>query len=128
MDVQPVDLGDEVRQRVQPRLDLAPVVLRRPVAGELLIVASCTPWDVVRDRFLLGPSGCVDAPAQFGRVPLPENSPETDESQSYQLPAFVRLFLYARCGHGWCALSCSFGEFGVLLCLTSISVLARAGV
>ena len=35
MDVQPIDLGDELRQRVQPRLDLAPVVFRRPVAREL---------------------------------------------------------------------------------------------
>ena len=36
MDVEPVDLGDELRQRVQPRLDLAPVVVGRPVARELL--------------------------------------------------------------------------------------------
>ena len=36
VDVEPVDLGDELRQRVQLRLDLAPVVLGRPVARELL--------------------------------------------------------------------------------------------
>ena len=36
VDVHSVDLGDEVRQRLQPRLDLAPVVVRRPVASECL--------------------------------------------------------------------------------------------
>jgi hypothetical protein len=34
MDVHPVDLGRELRQRIQPRLALAPVVPGRPVAGE----------------------------------------------------------------------------------------------
>ena len=36
VDVEPVDLGDELRQGVQLRLALAPVVVRRPVARELL--------------------------------------------------------------------------------------------
>ena len=36
VDVQPVDLGDELRQGVEPRLALAPVVVRRPVARERL--------------------------------------------------------------------------------------------
>ena len=36
VDVHAVDLGDELRQRVQPRLDPPEVVLRRPVARELL--------------------------------------------------------------------------------------------
>ena len=36
VDVQPVDLGDELRQRVQVRLDRPPVVVRHPVARELL--------------------------------------------------------------------------------------------
>ena len=35
VDVFPVDLGGELRQRVRPRLARAPVVLGRPVAGEL---------------------------------------------------------------------------------------------
>ena len=46
VDVEAVDLGHELRERVQPRLARAPVVLGLPVAGELpRIVASCTPWD-----------------------------------------------------------------------------------
>src|SRR5688572_20405399 len=36
VNVETIDLGDEVRQRVEPRLDLAPVVFRAPVASQLL--------------------------------------------------------------------------------------------
>src|SRR5262249_5081515 len=36
VDVDAVDLGPELRQRVQPGLDPADVVVRRPVAGERL--------------------------------------------------------------------------------------------
>jgi hypothetical protein len=36
MNVEPVDLGDEVRQGLQPRFDLAPVVVGRPVARQFL--------------------------------------------------------------------------------------------
>ena len=52
---EPVDLGDELRQGVELRLDLAPVVVRRPVAREFLIVASGTPCDWIRDGLLLRP-------------------------------------------------------------------------
>jgi hypothetical protein len=36
VDVQPVDFSDEVRHGVEPWLDLAPVVVRLPVAQNLL--------------------------------------------------------------------------------------------
>ncbi len=36
MNVEPIDLGDELRQGVQPRLALAPVVICRPIVRELL--------------------------------------------------------------------------------------------
>ena len=36
MNVQPIDLGHELRQGVQSRLALAPIVIRRPIARELL--------------------------------------------------------------------------------------------
>ena len=45
VDVEPVDLGDELRQGVQPGLARAPVVVGHPVARELWIMASGTPWD-----------------------------------------------------------------------------------
>ena len=36
VDVEAVDLGDEMRQRLQMRLALAPIVLRSPVLDEFL--------------------------------------------------------------------------------------------
>ena len=68
VNVQPVDLGDEVRYGVQLRLDLAPVVVRRPVARERLNRRELHALRVIRDRFPLGPPRRVDAPAQFGEI------------------------------------------------------------
>ena len=50
---------------VQPRLALAPVVLRRPIAREGLHRRELHALRCVRDRFPFGPPGRVDAPAQF---------------------------------------------------------------
>ena len=36
MNVEPIDLGDEMRQGIQFRLALAPIVIRRPIAREFL--------------------------------------------------------------------------------------------
>src|SRR5262245_13649338 len=67
MDVEPIDLGDELRQRVQSRLALAPVVFGRPVARELLNGRELHALRCIRDRLPLGPPGCVDSPAQVGK-------------------------------------------------------------
>ena len=67
MDVQPVDLGDELRQGVQLRLDLAPVVLGRPIARELLHGRELDALRLIRDGLLLGPARGQDAPAQVGQ-------------------------------------------------------------
>ena len=64
VDVQPVDLGDEVRQGVQFRLAPAPVVLRRPVAGEFLHDRQLRALRMISDEFLVGPAGGRDARAQ----------------------------------------------------------------
>ena len=66
MNVQPIDLGDELRQGVQFRLDLAPVVLCRPIARERLNRRELHALRCIRDRFPFRPLGRVDAPAQFG--------------------------------------------------------------
>ena len=68
MNVEPVDLGDELRQGVQPRLALAPVVICRPVARELLHRRERHALRIIRDRFPLGPPGCVYAPAELGQL------------------------------------------------------------
>ena len=36
VDIQPVDLGDEIRDGIDPRFDLAPVIGTLPVAQNLL--------------------------------------------------------------------------------------------
>ena len=66
MNVEPVDLGDELRQGVELRLALAPVVLRRPVARELLHRRELHALRLIRDGLLLGPPRRGDAPAQVG--------------------------------------------------------------
>ena len=100
MNVQSIDLGDELRQGVQFRFDLAPVILCRPIARERLGRRELHSLRCIRDRFSLGPIGCFDAPAQFGEFGLPEHSPETGESRFCQL--FARwLVLQQRFG-SWC--------------------------
>jgi hypothetical protein len=56
VDVQAVDLGDELRQSFQLGFDLAPVVIRRPVARELLHQCERHALGRVRDGLLLGPA------------------------------------------------------------------------
>ena len=86
VDVEAVDLGDEVRQRLQTRLALAPIVLRSPVLDELLhrgqlhalCIARCRrgrpdpPRSCVGHQFALRPSRGVDAPAKLVNLLLRE--------------------------------------------------------
>ena len=60
----PVDLGRELRERVQPRLDPAEVVVGRPVAGELLHRRELDALRPVFYELLAGPARRRDAPAQ----------------------------------------------------------------
>ena len=71
VDVEPVDLGGELRERVQLRLDLAPVVVGRPVARELLHRGQLHALRSIRDELLARASAsrrCVDGGR---RVPRP---------------------------------------------------------
>jgi MFS transporter, PHS family, inorganic phosphate transporter len=72
VDVQPVDLGDEVRQLAEPGLARAPVVAGGPVAGQVLHHRERDALRVVGDRLALGPPGRGDAPAQLGELGLRE--------------------------------------------------------
>ena len=65
VDVHPVDLGRELRKRVQSRLALAPVVLGRPVAGELLHRRQLHALRPICDQLLVGPARCGDASPQL---------------------------------------------------------------
>src|SRR5918999_5973184 len=64
MNVQPVDLGDEVRQGLQLLLDLAPVVLLRPIARECLHRREPRPLRLIFDGLLFGPARLRDASAE----------------------------------------------------------------
>jgi hypothetical protein len=66
VDVQPVDLGHELRKVVQSRLALAPVVAAFPVPREFLHHRQPHALRVVGDRLLLGPPRRRDPPAEFG--------------------------------------------------------------
>jgi hypothetical protein len=65
VDVQPVDLGLELRQRVQSRFPLTPVVFRRPEAGKLLERGQLHTLGPIGDEFLRRPTSRIDAAAQF---------------------------------------------------------------
>ena len=55
MDVEPIDLGDELREGVQPGLARAPVVVGHPVAGELLDHGERHALGLIGDGLFLGP-------------------------------------------------------------------------
>jgi hypothetical protein len=87
MNVEPVDLGHEVRQGVQPGLASAPVVICRPVAREFLNHRQRNALRIIRDRFPLGPLRRVNAPAQFGKLRCRDIHPKRADSG----PAAARL-------------------------------------
>ena len=67
VNVQPVDFGDELRQGVEFCLDLAPVILCRPIARERLGRIELHSLGCIRDRFPLGPTGRGDASSQIDK-------------------------------------------------------------
>src|SRR4029453_7831235 len=70
VDLDPIDLGRELWERVKPRLDPPEVVVRRPVAGELLQRRELDALRPVFDKLLGGPARRLDAPAQLGDLLL----------------------------------------------------------
>ena len=66
VNVQPVDLGDELRQGVQLRLALTPVVISCPISRECLNRSEPHALRGICYCFPVRPTGRVDAPAQFG--------------------------------------------------------------
>jgi len=70
VDVQPVDLGDELRHGVEPRLALAPVVLGQPVARDRLDRRQLHALRGIRDTLLLGPAHGRETRAQVLEVRL----------------------------------------------------------
>ena len=115
MNVEPVDLGDEVRVGLQLRLAPAPVVLRDPVARELLHRGQLHALRAIRDRSRLGPACRLDAVAQLGELLFRKNRNlertngglvTAHWSHGLELPR-NREDLVSRCRRGGYALSVS---------------------
>ncbi len=70
VDVDPVDLGDELRQRVQPRLHLPPVVIGLPVADQRLHRREPHALRLISNDLLVRPPACGEATAQINQVLL----------------------------------------------------------
>ena len=70
VDVHAVDLRHELRKGVQLRLRLSPVVVRRPVADELLERRELHALRPIVDELLGGPAGRREAPLEVGEVSI----------------------------------------------------------
>jgi hypothetical protein len=64
VNVQPVNLGDELRQRAEFRFRLAPVVICGPIPREFAHRRQRHALGLVRNGLALGPSGHFDAAAE----------------------------------------------------------------
>src|SRR6059058_4361192 len=68
MNVESIDLGHELREGLQFRLALAPVVICRPIAREFLNRRKLYALRLICDGLLFGPARGGDASAQVGEV------------------------------------------------------------
>src|SRR6187200_1166179 len=72
VDVDAVDLGDELRQSVEPRLDAPEVVFVEPIPRELLHHRQLDALRAVGDELPVGPARRRDAPAEVVQYRLPD--------------------------------------------------------
>src|SRR5207244_13355931 len=68
MNVQPIDVGDEIRDGVYLRLGFAPVVVGAPIPREFMHRRGLNALRCIVDRFILGPLRRLDAPTQIGKL------------------------------------------------------------
>ena len=66
VDVDPVDTGDKLRQRIELRFRLAPVVAGSPVTYQLLKFRELDALGAVADSFTIGPARLRNAGAKIG--------------------------------------------------------------
>ena len=83
VDVEPVDLGDEMREGVEPRLEPSEVVLVGPVASELLHRRQLHALRLVCDGLLLGPARRLQAPTQLVDPFLRDFDPERADRRTF---------------------------------------------
>src|SRR5436305_1113981 len=68
VDVEPVDIGDEVRIGEELRLGTTPVVVVRPIIRDLLHSRELDALSVVVDRLAFRPTRDRDAPFEVGEL------------------------------------------------------------
>jgi len=68
VDVDPIDLGDELRKGLQSRLHPAPVVVRRPMASEFPHRRELHTLRPIRDGLAFRPPRGRDTPPQLGKL------------------------------------------------------------
>src|SRR5687767_3127076 len=100
MDVEPVDLGGEVREGVQPRLALAPVVLGRPIAREVLHERERHALRVILDGLLLGPARGREARTQILELRLGDVDRERLDGGVVRRPFDYDCHVSSLCGNG----------------------------
>ena len=76
MNVEPIDFSDEVRQRIEPRLAFAPIVLGPPITRERLHRRELHALGLIRNQLAFWPAGRVYAPLQFGKFRIRKPHPE----------------------------------------------------
>src|SRR5262245_30117443 len=70
MYVEPIDLGDELRQNSQSCLHLTPVVICRPIVGEFLHRCELHALRLITNGLLFGPLRGRNAPAKLVKLGL----------------------------------------------------------
>lgn len=68
MNVQPINVGNELRQSIQFRFRLPPVVISRPIPCELLHLCEGYALGRIGDGFLLRPLRCEDPATKLGDI------------------------------------------------------------
>src|SRR4051794_6355498 len=83
MNIQPVDLGDELRQGVDPSFDFPPVVIRCPVARELLDGCQLHTLGLVANRLPFRPAGRCYAMTQANKLLVENVDPEWTNTTTF---------------------------------------------
>src|SRR5580704_9870707 len=101
MNVEPIDLGDELREGIQSCLALAPVVFRAPIVRERLSRRELNALVCICHRFPFRPLCVVDAPTQFGEFRF-RDSYFLKWTNRTVVSCQRAAFLYSiSCGHGF---------------------------
>ena len=68
VNVHPIDVCDELRQSVEPRLCLMPIVIGPPITNQFLQSRQLHALRLIGDGFPIGPTHCHDPAAQIDQI------------------------------------------------------------